>query len=144
MEKHLQSVVTKLISSDTLNTCKQSGNFIIRNPLIRIPIVRNPAWSRRFWSKYSPVFPTEIVNTVYYYYYYCYYWILLNTEVIFCTVTNSISTSWNLSLEFPNYFLYVNYTTEFHLGGPDSLVIRTTPSPHIVRMIEGKFYSWKI
>ena len=55
---------------------------------------------------------------------------------VFCTFGSFI-------LALSNDFLHVSCTTEFSVGGPDSRVIRTTPSLHIVWMTEGPLYSEK-
>jgi hypothetical protein len=78
----------------------------------------NPGWSGPFWANYSSVFPLEII-TVHYYYYYYYY-----------TVTYSISALKSFNLESSDDFCILSYKTEFPVGGLDSRVIRTTPTPY--------------
>jgi hypothetical protein len=74
-------------------------------------------WSGQFRANYSPVFPTALIITVHDNYYYHY---LLLGSLQHCLFKEFFFSS--------NCFCMF-YTTEFPLGGPDFLVIRTTPSP---------------
>lgn len=79
------------------------------------PVLRTPGWSGDFSAKQSPVISTEIITTVYYY---CYYY----------SVSHTISALRSFTSGLSDGYLYVTCSKEFHLGGPDSRLIRTTPA----------------
>jgi hypothetical protein len=110
--------------SFTCNTCLHAAIFlefenkIYNGPsVIRTPIIRSPMWSGQFWANYSPLFPTAIIITFHYYRY--------HHKTVKCTISSL--REFYFSTEC--WFLYVTCTAKFTPGGPDSVVIQTTPPP---------------